>query len=275
MGALKTGRRNRALLAVFALGISSLASSGAQSIRMAWFPVPPHSFPAADGKGPTGPSIELFERIAARMGCGVEWIGPLPINRLGEYQKTGELGLDGSILHIKTPAVADLLLYPSRPYFVARPSLAVLYDNPIARVRTIEDIEGYRIGFVKTLSSNYPAFIGEHRDRLRIDELSGEGWVGRNLQKLLSGRLDAVYERNHYTLPYQARLDGIEDRIKVLDLPVDPIPHYFAFHRSSPRAAELLERYEEAVAGLAFDYDAMVQAEIAALSARRGSPGSP
>jgi ABC-type amino acid transport substrate-binding protein len=229
---------------------------------MAWFPVPPHVFAGPAGKPPTGPTIALFEAIAARMGRAVEWVGPIPINRLGDYQKTGGMSLDGTILHIKTPAVIDLLYYPSHPYFVARPCLAVRSDNPLPSIRTIDDIKGYRIGFIKTLSSNYPAFIADHRDVLVIDELSGEGWVSRNLQKLLSGRLDAVYERNQYTLPYQAAIDGVQAKIKVLLLPVDPIPHYFVFHRSSPRAAELLRRYESAVAGWDFDYDAMVQAEL-------------
>ena len=243
----------------------SAGTSAARPIRMAWFPVPPHVYATAEGGPPTGPTIVLFNAIAARMGVAVEWVGPIPINRLGIYQKTGEMDLDGTILHIKTPAVIDLLYYPSRPYFIATPCLAVRAENPLMAIRSIGDILGYRIGFVKTLSSNYPPFINDHRGELILDELSGEGWVGRNLEKLLSGRLDAVYERNQYSIPYQAILDGIEEKIRVLEIPAEPIPHYFVFHRTSARGAELLRKYEEAVQGMDFGYDAMVRAEIEAL----------
>jgi len=229
---------------------------------MAWFSLPPHVFaPIGDGP-PTGPTIALFEAIASRMGKRVEWIGPIPLNRLGQEQQTGELGIDGTILHMRTPVTAKLLLFPSRPYFVAAPSLGLRADNPLSKIEGIKDIAGYRIGFVKTLSSNYPPFLAENRDLIVIDELSGEDWTARNLRKLLEGRLDAVYERNQYNLPYAATIAGIGDRIKVVPLPMEPIGHYFVFHKTSPRAQALLEAYERAVRGFAFDYDEMVKAEM-------------
>lgn len=238
----------------------------AETLRMAWFVVHPHVFASPDGKSPIGPSVELFSQIAKRMGCKVEWVGPLPLSRLGSEQKSaiGSLRLDGTFLHIKTPAIERYLLYPRAPYFIGHPSLAVLATNPLTRIRGIEDIRGYRIGFVKTASLSYPPIILANRNVLILDNLSGENWTSRNLQKLLANRLDAVYERNQYTLAFQAAVDGIADQVKILDLPGEAIPHYFVFHRNSKRASGLLDRYEEAVAGMKFDYDAIVRSAIAA-----------
>jgi len=95
-----------------------------------------------------------------------------------------------------------------------------------------------------------------------LDEPGGEDWTSRNLQKLLAGRLDAVYERNRYTLVYQAVVDSVEDKIKVLSIPAEPIGHYFVFHRTSSQGAELLKLCEQAVGGWEFDYEARVQVEI-------------
>jgi len=242
-------------------------------IRMAWFPVPPHVYASEDGGAPTGPTIDLFNAIAKRMGYKVEWVGPLPIYRLGIYQKTGEMNLDGAIMHMKSPVTLSLLYFPSRPFFMARPSIAIRIDNPLMTVQSINDIRGYRIGFVKTLAGGYPPLIDEHRNQLVMDELSGQDWTRRNLNKLLAGRLDAVYERNQYSLPYQAAMDGVEDQIKVLSFPSAPIPYYFVFHRTSPQGFELLEKYEKAVAGMEFDYDALVLAEMKRLRAHVGKRG--
>jgi ABC-type amino acid transport substrate-binding protein len=239
-----------------------IAASG-QPIRMAWFTVPPHMFPPQDGAlQPTGPTIELFNAIAARMGCTVEWVGPVPLSRLDRDRETGELGLDGGVLTIKIEDWTRYLLYPKRPYFVAEPCFAVRSDNPIKKIETIRDIEGYRIGFAMTLKGIYPRIILDNRDGLVIDEITGEDWTSRNMQKLLEGRLDAVYELNKYTIIYTAATAGVSDKIKILLLPADPLDHYFVFNKTSPRARELLDAYERAVAGFPFDYNAMLDETI-------------
>lgn len=241
----------------------------AETIRMAWFSVPPHVTVAGDGITPVGPTIALFEAIAARMGCTVEWVGPIPLNRLAIYQKTGEMNLDGTFLYIKTEVIMPYLYYPSKPYFIGIPTLAVRSDNPLKEIRSIADIKGYRIGFVKLLSFKYAPIIGDNLDQVSIDELTGDNWTSRNLAKLLTHRLDAVYERNQYTLAFQAGVDKISDKIKVLPLPGYTVPHYYVFHKKSPKGADLLRRYEQATAGWNFNYDEMVKSEMARLTAKR------
>lgn len=259
----KTGPRNHGWC-IFWLLVLFLIQPGetwAETIRMAWFVVPPHVTIAEDGT-PTGPTISLFETIAARMGCTVEWVGPIPIKRLGEYQKTGGMDLDGAYMYQKTEDNTRYLFYPAVPYFIGIPSLAVRLDDPLEEINSIEDIEGYRIGYVKTLSSRYIPMIEDHRDKVIINDLTGDDFTSRNLHKVLSRRLDGAYERNQYTLAFQAALDNISDQIKIVSIRGYPIPHYYVFNKNASGGADLLRRYEEAVAGMDFDYDAMVKAEI-------------
>jgi ABC-type amino acid transport substrate-binding protein len=254
--------------AAFALALLAPVGLSAQAIRMAWFTLPPHVFaPIGDGP-PTGPAIALFEAIAARMGYEVRWVGPLPLSRIDLGRESGELNIDGGILTIKTPELDKQLLYPSRPFFASIPCLGLRADNPLRRIESIRDIDGYRIGFVKALQPIYPTLIAEHRDRLVLDELSGDDWTTRNILKLLKGRLDAVFELNRYSLSYAAAMAGVGSEIKILLLDADPGDHYFVFHKTSPRAQALLDAYERAVAGFKFDYEAMVEAEIARRAAK-------
>jgi ABC-type amino acid transport substrate-binding protein len=246
-----------------AFAFLSPADLTAKSIRMAWATLPPHNF-APEGDGPpTGPNIELFNAIAARMGYKVEWVGPLPLSRITSEQETGELGLDGTTLAIKTPEWIKNLLYPSKPYFTATPCLGVRVDNPLQKINTIRDIDGYRIGFAKTLASLYPPVIANNKKRLILDELTGDDWVKRNLRKMFEGRLDAVFELNKYSILYEAAMLGEENNVKCLLLPSETLDHYYVFFKISPKARILLNAYERAVAGYKFDYNAMLEAEIA------------
>lgn len=239
----------------------------AETIRMAWFPVPPHVTIAEDGT-PTGPTISLFEAISGRMGCTVEWVGPIPIKRLGEYQRVGGRDLDGTYMYQKTEGNTRYLYYPKAPYFTGIPSLAVRAEDPLLEITSIEDIEGYRIGYTKTLSSRYIPLIENNRHRVVIDDLTGAKFTSRNLRKVLSRRLDGAYERNQYTLEFLVALDNIADQIKIVPIRGYPIPHYYVFHKNASKSADLLRRYEAAVEEMAFDYDEMVKAEIERLTHR-------
>ncbi len=256
-----------------ALALLLPLSASGQAIRMSWFALPPHVFPPESGTeagargNPTGPTIELFEAIAAEMGYDVEWVGPFPLSRLDSERETGELGLDGGFLTVKTDISVNFLYYPARPYFSAVACLGLRSDNPLSAISSIGDIEGYRIGFVRTQSPVYPPIIADNRGRLVLEELGGDDWTLRNIQKLLEGRIDAVFELNPYSIAWNAAIAGATGRIKILSLPTPPQDHYFVFNRISPRAKELVEAYDRAVARMKFDYRAMLEAEIAAAAA--------
>ena len=188
------------LIGLLTIGILQIAAqiAGAETIRMVWFIVPPHVTVADDGVTPQGPTITLFNAIAQKMGYTVKWYGPLPLTRLGLYQKQSESAIDGTILHIKTPAVFPYLYYPHEPYFIGKPSLAVRADDALTFIKTIEDLRGYRIGFVKTFSMSYPPFIKNSRDTVIIDDLTGENWTSRNLGKLLIKLIMIVWSEKRW-----------------------------------------------------------------------------
>lgn len=247
---------------LFLLGMAFGYPLKAETIRMAWFPIPPHVFVAEDGVTPTGPTIELFNSIAMRMGCSVDWIGPLPLSRLTKYQTKYGGGIDGSIFCTKTPVLQPYVYYPQKAYFIAQPCLAVRTDNPLKKIETDKDIWGYRIGYVNLFGLGYPSFLQNNLKHITIQAVSGQDWTSRNLAKLCLNRIDAVFELNRYTLEYQAVVDKVDTKIRILNIPSKPLFHYYVFQKNAPNGKKLLDRYEEAVKGMNIDYIGMLKKEI-------------
>ncbi|MBU1170252.1 MAG: hypothetical protein KKD44_11865 [Proteobacteria bacterium] len=90
---------------------------GAETSKMGYFMLPPHTF--NDGvDGPAkGAGIVYFNEVAAKMGYDVEWIGPLPLPRLTEYLKKG--GLIAGVLNIdQTIRILPMPAPPTSMYIV-------------------------------------------------------------------------------------------------------------------------------------------------------------
>jgi hypothetical protein len=82
------------LLLSFIVGLSILWSFqdiGAETIKIGYFPHKPHQYQTESSGKPRGATVTYFEAVAAKMGYEVEWVGPLPINRLIDYLKEGRV----------------------------------------------------------------------------------------------------------------------------------------------------------------------------------------
>ena len=251
------------LIMLFGITMLLVQNVEADPIRMGYFILPPHIYQIEGETKPRGASITYFEAVAAHLGETVEWIGPLPLPRLGYYLKSGQKSLDGALLIPKTPDLETFLYYPDIPYYFMEFVLAVRKENPLTEIRTIDDIQGYRIGYIKTESGLYPPLIGQHLDQVQVEELAGDNWVRQNLRKLMAGRLDAALDRNQDTIPFEAIRLNVDERIKILPLPDPPIPGYIAFTKKSQRGKQLVEHYSAAIGELKLEYDNFVQKELA------------
>lgn len=233
----------------------------AETIRMAWATLPPHIYASEDGGPPAGPNIDLFNKIAEKMGYTVEWVG-MPLPRITQAMKKGTEGIDGHTLTIKIPEWEKYALYPAKPYFSTNPCIAVEADNPLQRIKSVEDIDGYRIGFAATFTNLYPPIIMQNKNRLILDEISGNDWTQRNISRMLMGRLDAAFELNSYSILYVAKMLRMDKKIKILSLPSKKTDYYHVFFKTSPKAQKLLKAYEKVVADYKFSYDEMLIEEI-------------
>lgn len=238
-------------------------------IKIGYFMLPPHQYldKNKNTDKPQGASVKYFEIAAAIMGEQVEWVGPLPLLRLSENLKTGQL--DGTVGFNRTPRSEAYLYYTASPVFLAQPVLMVRQDNPITEIRTIDDIQGYRIGLITTSGGLYTPLLDRHRHAITLERLGGARWAEQNIRKLLLDRLDAVFDRQPYTLPFVAA--GIHQlaQVKVLPIPDPPTPMYVVFAKASQRGKELVNQYNAIIPKLKVNYTDLAQQELDAATSQQ------
>jgi len=235
-------------------------SAFSETIKIGYFILPPHQYIVNGQSRPTGAAIRYFETVASKVGNTVEWIGPFPLLRLGEKLKSGEV--DGTVGFNKFPELEQFLEYTSTPMFFARPILAVRKENSLEQIDSIDDIEGWRIGIISTISGTYTPLIDNHSDIIALEPLGHGAWAESNINKLIHGRVDAVFERNQFTLPFVAAKMKVNTQIKILYVPDPPTPMYVAFSKASKRHPMLTKKYNTAIAELNLNYEQMAQKEI-------------
>ncbi|GAK60048.1 probable amino-acid ABC transporter [Candidatus Vecturithrix granuli] len=250
---------------VIALVVFAGQALSADTIRMGYFMLAPHHYKDEGAADPQGAAILYFEAVAAKMGYEVEWVGPLPLPRLTGELETGKT-IDGTVGFPKYPAFEAFLYYPNAPLYVGQPIFVVHKKNPLTQIRSIDDIQGYRIGLVKSASNRYTPVIDDHRDAIQLEELGGETWIEQNLEKLISDRLQALFDRQQYSIPFVAARLHLGSEIKVLPAPAPPTLLYIAFSKASERGQLLLEQCNAVLPQIDLNYEELVQKEFDAVS---------
>lgn len=241
------------------------ANLHAEEIKMGYFMLPPHHFsrnPQADRA--RGAAITFFEAVASRMGHRVRWIGPLPLPRLTQYLKTGTV-VDGTVGFPRLAPFEKFFYYSDLPLYMGQPIMGVIRDRPLSEIKTIDDIRGFRIGLVRSLSGRYDPLIDDHRDAVYLEELGGRNWMQQNIEKLIAGRLDALFDRQQYTMPYVAATLHMAHKIKILPLPSPPRPMFVVFSKTAPKGKMLLDQYNAAAPQVTLDYEKLLDKEMRAV----------
>jgi len=232
-------------------------------IRMAYFQHKPHQYLDEKTGKPKGAAIFYFEKIAAKMGCSVEWIGPLPLVRLMKYLEQGKNApqiFDGVALMIKTTEFESFLYFGDRPSHLSQSVFVVREDSALNKIGSIDDVKGYRLGF--HIGSKPPEFVVKNIDMFKVENLAGEERIENSIAKLRKNRIDAIIDLNPWTIPFVAKELNMEHKIKVLDLPEPPQPIFTAFSKNSLKGEILVKKYNEAMKALQIDYNQLLKREF-------------
>ncbi len=257
-------KRTMVFFVLFGLLICAGTNLYADTVKMGYFMLPPHTF-SKNGVA-KGAGIAYFESVAAQMGHTVEWVGPLPLPRLTAYLKSGEQ-VDGTVGFPKIPAFESFLYYTDEPLYMGQPILGVAKKHSkLTKIDGIEDIKGFTIGLVKSSSGRYHPLIDNHRNLIKLQELGGDKWMEQNIEKLVSGRLDALFDRQQYTLPYVAATLNLGKEITILPMPSPPKPMFVTFSKTSKLGKALMEQYNASVSKTSLDYKALLQMELQSIS---------
>ncbi len=242
----------------------AIPAMAGEKIRMGYFMLQPHTYSEVKDGPAKGAGIAYFNQVAEKMGYEVEWVGPLPLPRLTEYLKNGKV--DGTIGFPKFSLFEKFLDYTDSAVYMAQPSLAVSTSRSLSSIGKIGDINNFRIGFIKSKSGKTTPLIDNNRSAIHLREFHGNKWMEQSIRMVDKERLDALYDRQQYTMRYVAAQLKMSDKIRVLPMPAKPSPMYIAFSKKSPIGAQkLVEMSNKAVSKIKADYVALLEKEFSAL----------
>jgi ABC-type amino acid transport substrate-binding protein len=220
------------LLCVFGVGMAE-----AEKVRIGVFLHSPIVMQNAPDEEPYGPGVDYAKAVARALGYEPV-LSLLPVARILSYLRSGEL--DMSLEFGMIEERKSYLLYPDTHCLVTQPALTVLADNPLASISSVRDVAGLRIGYIL---GAYPGHFFDDAKDVFFDHAPGTAWIAQNIGKLLAGRIDAILDQNEFSCLEEARRQGVEDRVKVLTLPVEGFRSYVVFSRASPKGERLLRAY--------------------------------
>lgn len=236
------GRRR--LFAVIAMSAPLLAGGTAQAqetLRMGYFDVPPHVIKAED-LPPTGAAVSYFkEYIAPHLGITVSWDSAVtPPTRLMNQLRDG--AKDAMIFLGKTKERTEYLHYPD-PYLSVPESLAFKKGHSIKKITEVSDLHGLTVGFLQ--GGRLPDALRD--DEIKYDLIAGKRLFERNVEKLLLGRIDAVYSPLPIALVSIIDEMEVSDQVKLVQIEfLEPVRIYTVFSRKTV-SEDVVEKYNKAL----------------------------
>jgi ABC-type amino acid transport substrate-binding protein len=215
--------------------------SFARPLRVGYFKVAPHAMPAPQGT-PHGVAVEYFRFVAREMQLDEIEFTILPLGRLLLDLENNRI--DMALLLARNAERMEKFVYPEKAFCVTKPSIAVDASNPLAKVKSVEDL--LPLTFHET-PGNYHTTIMQD-PRLKIEPLNGDNFTRRCYAMIVAGRVDACYQPDHYPIQFEAVREEFISKVRVLYLPDPPIGLYSVFSKAS--APLYLKRYEKALAAV-------------------------
>ena len=233
--------RKYLIIAILVSFFATHAAFSQDTLKMGYFGIPPHVV-KLDDEAPKGAAVTYFnDYISPSLGLEVEWdIQATPPTRLFDQLKSGEK--DAMIFLGKTEQRTEFLHYPD-PYLTVPETLAFKKGNSANGITKVDDLYGLTIGFL--VGGRIPDAL--QNDKINFKLLAGNRLFERNLEKLLAGRIDAVYAPLSTALTEIIEQMGVSDQVELISIEfLEPVQIYTVFSKKSV-SEEFVEKYNEAL----------------------------
>lgn len=223
---------------LFSLFVGITPSWAKDKIKIGYFVLEPHAF-SENGKH-TGACIDIWEKFLAKeMDVEVEWSGPFPPLRLFDLLEVGEI--NAIVLLAKNDERVKRFDFPNQPFFLMEASIAVLKQNKMDALKSIDDLTGLRLGFFKD-GFIPPTMRG---DKIKWDLVTSTDWLEVNYKKLFSSRIDGVFNPESLANIYLAKKNGVLDKVNILTIPTTGAELYSVFSKKDK--GRFMEKYNKAI----------------------------
>jgi polar amino acid transport system substrate-binding protein len=180
-------------------------------------------------------AVEIAQEIFAAAGDHVDyqevnWARCVEDARAGRFT-----GIIGAI-----PSDAPDFTFPKLPIGLSGDAYAVRKGEDF-KFDGAESLKGRVLGVIRSYSFSGPigAYIAAHATDGKVEFVSGDGALVKNLDKLVAGRVDVVLDDRNVMLNSIREL-GLKDRLRVVD-GSNITPVYIAFSPKAPDPAKLAE----------------------------------
>jgi len=141
-------------------------------------------------------------------------------------------------------------MFPKSPIGISGDAYAVRKGDAF-KFDGAKSLQGRVLGVIRSYTFGGPigAYIAAHaNDGSRIEFVSGDGALMKNLDKLVAGHVDVVLDDRNVMLDAIERL-GLEDRVQVTN-GLNNTPIYIAFSPRSGQPSKLVQIFDDGVARL-------------------------
>ncbi len=230
-----------AATAMFAPLFMGGAVHAQETLRMGYFDLPPH-VTKVEGGIPKGAAISFFEEhLAPHLGIPVDWdTEATPPTRLMDQLRKGEK--DAMIFLGKTEERTGYLHYPD-PYLIIPETHAFKNGHSVDIITKVSDLHGLTVGFL--VGGRIPDPLRD--DKIKYDLIAGKRLFERNVEKLLLGRIDAIYAPLSTALVDIIEEMEVADQVKLVPIEfLDMVQIYTVFSKKTVRE-NIVENYNKAL----------------------------
>ncbi|WP_374001497.1 substrate-binding periplasmic protein [Bdellovibrio bacteriovorus] len=175
---------NKALLILLITVLKGLGAS-AETLRISVYDFPPHIF-VQNGK-PQGPGITFYQTYLNHTpGVKLQWIAT-PFARVLQDLQHGKT--DVALFLARSPEREKFLRFSDTALFTTSSAIIVRSDSPLVKAKSLKDFKGLTLGHSKDSFTPHELI----RQGIKIEALSGEDVIERNIQKLRYKRLDGIF----------------------------------------------------------------------------------
>jgi polar amino acid transport system substrate-binding protein len=197
------------------------------------------------GSARPGVAVEIAQAVFEPAGYGVDyqevnWARCVEDARSGRFS-----GIIGAI-----PSDAPDFIYPSMPIGISGDAYAVRKGDPF-KFTGPGSLQGRVLGVIRSYAFSGPigAYIAANEtDGSKIEFVSGDGALVKNLDKLVAGRVDVVLDDRNVLLNEIDTL-GMNDRVTVVD-GANVTPVYIAFSPRAPDPSKLAHILDDGIGRL-------------------------
>lgn len=209
----------------------------ADTLRVNVYDFPPHIF--VEKGNPRGPGISFFQKyLNPPPGETIQWI-PTPFARVLQDLQNNKT--DAALFLARTPEREKFLRFSSVALFTTSSAIIVRRDSPLARARSLADFKGLTLGHSK--DSITPHELIEQG--IKVESLSGEDVIERNIQKLRSHRLDGIFIPTASNGEYILHKIKAEKEFQIFVVPNSKLNLHIAFRKNIDE--QTFQRIEKAL----------------------------